>query len=36
LYNINKINDYKLACIDFIASLKDFAAINIFNELTSF
>lgn len=36
LYNINKIDDYKLACIDFIASLTDFAAINIFNELTSF
>ncbi len=36
LYNLNDINDYKLAIIDFISSLTDFAVINIFKELTSF
>lgn len=36
LYDIKIIQNYKMAIIDFIASLTDFAAINIFNELTSF
>jgi len=36
LYNLKDINDYKLAIFDYISSLTDYAAINIFNELSSF
>jgi dGTPase len=36
LYDLKKDEHYKLAIIDYISSLTDFAAINVFNELTSF
>ena len=36
IYNIDEINDYKMAIIDFISGMTDSFSIKIFNELIAF
>ena len=36
IYDINEINDYKTAIVDFISGMTDSFSIKIFNELIAF